>query len=159
MNKDLNSKRRPSGSKKKNEPKVIGKVLIEYFQSEEPLADAYRDRMFKDIFPQTELGIDLKLMTRQPRRINEGEYLAGMLTRDGLDHFSFVENYPEKKREVVARRNPHIYRGRCINVSQQDDGSLYPSFNRPPYTEDFTFQVFCKESAEELLTIAGLLRE
>jgi hypothetical protein len=159
MKKDLNSKRRPSGSKKKNEPKVFGKVLIEYFQSEEPLADAFRDRMFKDIFPQTELGIDLKLMTRQPRRINEGEYLAGMLTRDGLDHFSFVENYPEKKREVVVRRNPHIYRGRCINVSQQDDGSLYPSFNRPPYTEDFTFQDFCKESAEELLTIAGLLRE
>ncbi|MBR5964371.1 MAG: hypothetical protein IK000_09545 [Bacteroidaceae bacterium] len=38
--------RRPSGSEKMNEPKVIGEVLNEYFRSDEPLARGYR--MFLD---------------------------------------------------------------------------------------------------------------
>lgn len=41
MNKDLFT-RRPSGSGKMNEPKVIGEVLDEYFRSDEPLARGYR---------------------------------------------------------------------------------------------------------------------
>lgn len=45
MKKDLDS-RRPSGSEKMNEPKVIGEVLNEYFRSDEPLARGYR--MFLD---------------------------------------------------------------------------------------------------------------
>jgi hypothetical protein len=49
MKKDFIS--RPSGSEK-NEPKVIGEVLNEYFQSNEPLAVCYRhyrDAMRKEV--------------------------------------------------------------------------------------------------------------
>ena len=166
-------KKRPSGSEKMNEPKVVGKVLIEYLSSEEPLAVEFRHRkasneakvneeheteqLFEDIFPNTELGIDLKLFTLKPGRIGEGEFLAGMLTRDG-DRYCFVQNATKKKR-VVNPRNPQLFKGSCINVNQQTDGSMYLSFNRPHYTEDYTFKHFCLQAAEELLMIAGLVGE
>ena len=172
MKKDLNFKRRPSGSEKMNEPKVIGKVLIEYLESDEPLAVEFRHRKAKDetvkvneyheteqlfetIFPCTELDVDLKLLKLSPGRMSENEFLPGMLTRDGENHYSFVQNASEKKR-VVNPRNPQLYKGACINVNQQNDGTLYVSFNRPHYTEDYTFKHFCLKAADELLMVAGL---
>lgn len=157
MKKDFIS-RRPSGSEKKNEPKVIGKVLIEYFQSDKPLAVAYRDRLFKDIHPNTELDIDLKLMTRQPGRMPVGEYLNGVITRDTEDHFSFIESASERKK-VVITRNPHVYVGKYVNVTRKDDGTLYPTLNRPRYSENFSFKDLCREAAAELIVIAGLVGE
>ena len=59
----------------------------------------------------------------------------------------------------MTQRNPHIYVGRRINVNRKDDGTLYPTFNRPRYTKDFSFQDFCREAAEELLVVAGLVEE
>ncbi len=169
MKKDFISVR-PLGSEKKNEPKVIGEVLNEYFRSNEPLAVAYREhtaeveaereaaRLFENIFPNSELGVDLKLMTRQPGRMPVGVYLDGVLTRDDDYHFSFVQNASKKER-VVARRNPHLYEGVYVNVVRKDDGTLYPTFNHPRYSECFTFQDFCREAAEELLAVACIVEE
>ena len=171
MAKDFSFKRRQSGTEKKNEPKVIGRVLVEYLHSNEPLAVAFRKwkardkdaktkegdepgRLFEDIYPHTELDVDLKLFTLKPGRVNEGEFLAGMLTRDGEDHFSFVENASERK--VTTMRNPRIYKGSCINVNQNEDGTLRPTFNRP---KDFNFRSFCHAAAKELLLVADLLEE
>ena len=158
MKKDLDFSR-PSGSERMNEPKVIGDVLNEYFRSNEPLAAAYRDRLFKDFFPDTHLDVDLKLITREPGRMPVGAYLDGAITRDDVDHFCFIQNDPEKKKVVVPMRNPHVYLGRRINVNRKDDGTLYPTFNRPQFTESFTFQDFCREAAEELYLVAGLVEE
>lgn len=174
MAKDFSFKRRPSGSRESNEPKVIGRVLIEYLHSNEPLAVAFRKwkarnkdaktkegdepaRLFEDIYPNTELDVDLKLFTLKPGRVNEGEFLAGMLTRDGKKHYSFVQKASEKK--VTTMRNPRIYKGSCINVNQNEDGSLRPTFNRPKYTKDFSFRSFCHAAAKELLLVADLLEE
>lgn len=154
MKKDLDF-RRPSGSRT-NEPKVIGKVLIEYFQSDEPLAVAYRNQLFKDIHPHTELDIDLKLMTRQPGRISVGSMINGVLTRDSENHYTFIQNASTRKK-VVTTRNPHVYVGKFINVTKNEDGMLYPTLNRPRYTESFTFQDLCREAAEEFLMVAGLV--
>ena len=44
----------------------------------------------KGFYPNTELGIDLKLMTKEPGRMVVGEYLDGAITNDGEDHFTFV---------------------------------------------------------------------
>ena len=174
MKKDLNSKRRPSGSEKKNEPKVIGEVLIEFFQSDEPLAVAFRKwkarnkdaktkegdepaRLFVDLFPDTFLDVDLKLLTRQPGRMPVGEYLPGVLVRIDEGRFSFIQDALE--RNVAVRRNPHVYKGVCINVNQKADGTPYPTFNRPPFTKGFTFGDFCRAAAEELFMVADLLGE
>ncbi len=158
MNKDLFEKRL-EGSGKKNEPKVIGEVLNEYFRSNEPLAVAYRDRLFKDLHPDTHLDVDLKLLTREPGHMPVGAMLDGAITHDKEDHFIFIQNDPEKKKVLVTMRNPHVYLGKRINVNLKDDGTLYPTFNRPQYTESFTFQDFCREAAEELLAVAGLVEE
>ena len=153
MEKDF-SFERPSGSEK-NEPKVIGEVLNGYFQSNEPLAVAYRDRLH----PDTHLDVDLKLMTRKPGRMPVGAMLDGAITHDKEDHFTFIQNDPEKKKVVVSMRNPHVYLGKRINVNRKDDGTLYPTFNRPRYTKEFTFQDFCRKAAEELLAVVGLVGE
>ena len=157
MKKDLNLKKRPSGSEK-NEPKVIGEVLNEYFQSNEPLAVAFRDRIFKDFFPDTHLDVDLKLITRKPGRMPVGAYFNGAITRDEENHFTFIQDVPKKK-VVVSIRYPHVYKGTRINVTRNDNGKLYPTFNRPRYTESFTFQDFCREAAEELLAVISLVEK
>lgn len=45
----------------------------------------------KGFYPNTELGIDLKLMTKEPGRMAVGEYLDGAITHDGEDHFTFQD--------------------------------------------------------------------
>ena len=110
----------------------------------------------KGFYPNTELGINLKLLTRKPGRLGMGEYLDGAITHDGEDHFTFVQNDSEKKKDKVVQRNPHVYEGTYINVNRKNDGTLYPTFNRPQFTEKFTFQNFCLLAAKELCAISGL---
>ncbi len=110
----------------------------------------------KDFYPDTHLDVDLKLISREPGRMPVGTYLDGVITRDGEDHFCFIQNNEEKKRLVVTQRNPHVYLGKRINVNRKDDGSLYPTFNRPRY---ISFKNFCREAAEELIAVAGLVGE
>ena len=52
---------------------------------------------------------------------------------DEEDHFTFVQNDSEKKKEKVVQRNPHVYEGTYINVNRKKDGTLYPTFNRPQF--------------------------
>ena len=40
-----------------------------------------------------------------------------------------------------------------------DDGTLYPTFRQPGYTRYYMFRDFCREAAEELLLVAGLVKE
>jgi hypothetical protein len=174
MTKDFNSGR-SSGSEKKNEPKIMSEVQNEYLESNEPLANAIRNRkkasedvankvkgksisklLFKDFFPNTELGVDLKLLTRKAGRMKVGAYLDGTITHDSEDHFTFIQNASEKEVEA-EHRNPHVYKGVRINVKRKEDGTLYPTFNRPRLTKDFTFQDFCHEAAKELRTVACLV--
>ena len=110
-----------------------------------------------DFYPNTELDIELKLITRKPGRMSVGDSINCMLTRNGDYHYTAVENAIKKK--VTEKRPPHVYLGKRINVNRKDDGTLYPTFNRPSYTKDFSFQDFCREAAEELLVVAGLIKE
>lgn len=151
--------RKLASSKRMNEPRRLSEVLNEYFAGNSPLAVAYRDRLFKDLHPDTHLDVDLKLLTREPGHIPVGAMLDGAITRDEVNHFCFIQNDPEKKKVLVTMRNPHVYLGKRINVNRKDDGTLYPTFNRPQYTDSFTFQDFCREAAEELLAVAGLIEE
>ena len=117
------------------------------------------NKLGRELFPNTELGIDLKLMTRKPGRLAIGEYLDGAITRDGEDHFSFIQDDSCKKKVKVIQRNPHVYEGTFININRKPDGTLYPTFNRPRYTKKFTFQDFCWEAANELRMVIGLVEK
>ena len=171
MKKDLEI-RRPSGSAKKNEPKVIGEVLREYFKSNEPLAVVFckrqaddeatdaaeadiSQRLFRDLFPNTELGVDLKIISRKRGRMSVGEYINCMLTRDDEDHYTAVETDLRVK-AAAEQRNPIVFSGVCVNVHRAADGSLYAVLKRPKFTDFYTFRDFCREAAEELRLVSGL---
>lgn len=49
------------------------------------------NRLFVDIFPTTELGVDVKLLLRTPRRLAIGGMIVGIIIRDDEDHFTFTE--------------------------------------------------------------------
>ena len=123
--------------------------------SEEQYGPRKAGEILKDLFPNTEPCIDLKLLTRQPGRMDVGAILRGILTRDGEEHYTFLEEGDQQK--ASSQRNPHVYRGRFVNVNQSGDGTLYPTFNRPRYTKEFSFQDLCREAAAELLMVAGLV--
>lgn len=162
-----------AGLRELNKPRQIGDIINEMLLSNEPLANAFRNwlaerektraaeeqskvnRLFVDIYPNTEPCIDLKMLTRQPGRMEVGAILRGILTRDGEEHYTFLEEGDQQK--ASSQRNPHVYRGRFVNVNQSGDGTLYPTFNRPRYTKEFSFQDLCREAAAELLMVAGLV--
>ncbi len=125
--------------------------------SEEQYGPRNAGELLHVFYPTTELDVDLKLMTREPGRMPVGEMIDGAIMHDEEDHFTFVQNDPERKRVGAEQRNPHVYEGCRINVNRKGDGTLYPTFNRPGYTEDFTFADFCREAADELLAVTGLL--
>ena len=115
--------------------------------------------MNKVLNANTELCIDLKTILTSDRRAKMRKDYQGVLTRDGEEHFTFIEEAAEMKRTVVVSRNPIVYAGACINVHRRNDGSLYPTFRQPQLSTFYTFKDFCREAAEELRMIAGLGEE
>ena len=111
---------------------------------------------FTPHFFNTELCVDLKTILRSDRRAKMRKDYTGVLTRDGREHFTFIEEAQERK---LVRRYPFVYEGYCINVTRRDDGKLCPHFRLPHYTKYYTFKDFCREAAEELLLIDSLLEE
>lgn len=167
MAQDFIFESKSSGS---NEPKTVGDIFNEMLLSDSNFAFAYRkiktamadgkadtEHIFQDAFPNTELGVDLKLYTRQPGRMEVGASLVGIITHDSEDHYTFAEHAGEMKKGGATRRNPHVYVGKRINVIQKEDGTLYPTFNRPHYDENFSWQDFCREAALELYLITECL--
>ena len=102
----------------------------------------------------TELCVDLKTILTSDRKAKRFKDYRGVLTRDGREHFTFMEEAPERK---ARKHNPCVYKGYTINVHRRDDGIIYPTFRQPQYTRYYTFKDFCREAAEELLLVVSLL--
>ena len=56
---------------------------------------------------------------------------------------------------AISQASKDMREGTYINVNRKKDGTLYPTFNRPQFTEKFTFQDFCLQAAKELWVISG----
>lgn len=160
-----------AGSRESNEPRLLGSIVSEMLHGDSPLAIGYRqyiasqengegdpDQPFKGFYPNTEPGVDLKLVTRKPGRLPVGDSINCMLTHDGDYHYTAVEYAVEKKVKTV-QRNPIIFAGGCVNVHLQADGTKRLAFNHPRFYSHFTFRDFCLAASQELLTIARLLGE
>ena len=162
-----------SGSK--SEPKVVSEVLEQYFRSNEPLAAAFRnwvtereaaknaeeedddeDQLFRDIFPNTEPAVDLKLLTRKPGRLPVGVPVKGSIVNDGSDHFTFLQD-AHKVKKVTANRTTIFIRGQYVNLHVKEDGSFCANLRRPVFSRDFSFQDFCYGAAGELQIFASLV--
>ena len=94
----------------------------------------------------TELCIDLKTILRTDRRARMRKDYTGVLTRDGREHYTFLETLPES----AGKRNPHIFCGDFITVTRWADGTLHPNF-RPKRIggkgfnlESYAFGVACE---------------
>lgn len=110
-------------------------------------------RTWTGFYPNTELGVDLKLVTQKQGRMELGEYLDGMITRDGEDHFTFVENATEQRK--AERRNPSIYMGQWINVKRRADGTVYPTFKRTKGIGAGKLGDYAVSTTCELLMVVG----
>lgn len=153
MNKVLSPQDINQGQTNSNTPKPVGEIIDDMLQSNSLFARGYRQH--QSVYPNTEPCVDLKLLTREPGRIPLGNYLDGAITRDAEDHFLFIENATDKKRNDVQQRNPHVYEGVYININRKLDGTLYPTFNRPQFNEQLSFLEFCRRAAEELILVAS----
>ena len=60
-----------------------------------------------NFYPNTELGIDLKLITRKPGRLGIGEYLDGAITHDGEDHIR-AERLREEEGKGGAEKSARV---------------------------------------------------
>ena len=144
---------RGSASFSASDPKTIGEIIERMFRSNSAFSRAYLEHL-EHAFPNTEPCIDLKLITREPGRMEIGEIKSGMITRDGDDHYSFVENAAERKPRKTVTPNPCIFEGECINVRRRHDSTPYVTLKRPPYEGTDGFSWFCRKAAQELLTMA-----
>ena len=72
----------------------------------------------------TELCIDLKTILRSDRKAKTHKDYPGVLTRDGREHFTFIETVPQ----ALCRRNPRVFDGKYITITRRSDGSLWPNF-------------------------------
>lgn len=149
-----------------HEPRLAGEILHNYLEnSNEPLAVAFRkhkteagvefNQLFKGIYPDTHLCVDLKLLTRKRGHASVGTCLSGVLKRDGERHFTLLENNSKGMRSSVLR-NPHLFRGTYVNVKKRCNDTLYLTFNGSNYKRGFSFRDYCQKVVEEILLIANL---
>lgn len=154
-----------------NNPRLIGEVINDLLNGQAPFARARRHRTgrawtgqagagsacsgraWTGLYPNTELDVDLKLVTQEQGRMELGEYLDGMITRDGEDHFTFVENATEQRK--AERRNPSIYEGQWINVKRRADGTVYPTFKRTKSIGAGKLGDYAVSTTCELLMVVG----
>ena len=160
-----------AGSKKHDEPRLIGEVLRDFLRSDEPLAEAFRKRLAEkvggddaqegpdgepllELYPDTFLDVNLKVEKRMKGRMKIGELLAGVLSRDGYDHLTFVQN--AKTNGKTQKRKAHLYRGTHVNVLVGHDCFVL-SFKHPMLSTTRQLGDFCREAADELYVVAGLI--
>lgn len=153
------------------EPKSIGEVLRDFLRSGEPLAVAFRKRLAEkvgadetregadgeprlDLYPHTELCVDLKLDMRTPGKPQIGELMAGILVRDAYDHYSFMENATAKSKTV--KRKSHLFRGAYFNLLT-DGKSFTISVNHVQKQTLAGLAEICGRAADELYMLKGLI--
>jgi hypothetical protein len=168
MAQDFNLEKRPSGSEK-NEPKVVGDVLKEYFASNEPLAVAYRERTTESEkqgwHSNTDLGCDVKTILRSDKRMKTGKEYQGVLRLDSegiIDeflcrdpHYTFIEIESQR----TAKRNLHLFVGEYVTITRRNEGSLRPNFKpMPKIDKNFSVEKYASGVANELLwALEGLI--
>lgn len=153
------------------EPRLMNDIINDLFNGQTPFARARRHRSgrawtgqagtesagagraWTGLCPNTELDVDLKLVTQKQGPMELGEYLDGMITRDGDDHFTFVEN--DTERGKAERRNPSIYMGQWINVKRRADGTVYPTFKRTKGIGAGKLGDYAVSTTCELLMVVG----
>lgn len=163
------------GTKITDVPLPVGEILQNHLEnSNEPLAVAYRKHqsekaesevLFNTHFPNTEICINLKLLTFKPGRMADGVELLGCLRRDSEDHLTFREMLmqsflrPKSQRKVY----PYPYDGELISFTQRDDMTFRSHFKdfaiSPTLTEKEVRKLGNKLKREFVNALLGLVEK
>ena len=175
MKKVLDPKKVEAGSKKSNEPRLLGSIVEEMLHGNSPLAVGYRQYIASQEngeveeqgwHPNTHLGCDVKTLLRSDECMRIGKAYQGVLRLDSegiVDeflcrdpHFTFIETVPQ----TAGKRNPHVFDGKYITVTRRDDGSLRLNFKELPKGANFNLERFALGVYNELcLALGGLIEE
>ena len=167
-----------AGSKKTDEPRLIGDILAEMFSSGSPLAKAIgqsvashkyataeRKANAEDAdaegkaaaednsgwFFNTELCSDIKTYLCFDRIAKIGKVYKGLLRRDSDDHFSFFECRCSASANAIIR-NPHVFEGKYINVTRRlMDGHIRFNFKEVDFGGRFTPMSFAIGVMKEII--------
>lgn len=185
MKKVLNSNFQ-AGSRKTDEPRLIGDILAEMFSSKSPLAKGIRQSVashkYADAegkadaedadaerkadaadnggwFRNTELCSDIKTFLCFDRIAKIGKVYKGLLRRDSDDHFSFFECRPSAS-AYVSIRNPHVFEGKYINVTRRlMDGHIRFNFKEVDFGGRFNPMSFAIGVMKEIIMAFKCLGE
>lgn len=175
MKKVLDPKKVEAGSKKSNEPRLLGSIVEEMLHGNSPLAVGYRQYIASQEngeaeehgwHPNTHLGVDVKTLLRSDVRMVVGKEYQGIfrLDSEGITdeflcrdpHLTFIETVPQK----AGKRNPHVFDGRYITVTRRGDRSLRLNFKELPAVADFNLERYALGVYNEIcLALAGLIEE
>ena len=104
----------------------------------------------------TDLCMDVKTFLRNDRITELNKDYPGVLTRDGEDHYQFIETVPP----TAGKRNPHVFDGKFITITRRDDGSLRPNFKPMKVGKGFCIVGYAFGVATELIkALKGLIEE
>lgn len=173
-----------AGSKKTDEPRLIGDILAEMFSSGSPLAKAIRQSVASHKyataerkaatedadaegkadaegnsrwFRNTELCSDIKTYLCFDRIAKIGKVYKGLLRRDSDEHFSFFECRPSA---YVCIRNPHVFEGKYINVTRRlKDGHIRFNFKEVDFGGRFNPMSFAIGVMKEIIMAFKCLGE
>ena len=93
----------------------------------------------------TDLCVDLKTFLRTDRITKLGKDYAGLLKRDGQDHYSFTETMP-----WTGKRNPYLFKGKYISITRRDSGTLSLNFRQIEMGAGFSVDHYAFEVYREL---------
>ena len=175
MKKVLDPQKAEAGSKKSNEPRLLGSIVEEMLHGNSPLAVGYRQYIAslengedeeQGWHTNTELGCDVKTILRSDVRMVVGKEYQGIfrLDSEGIadeflcrdPHFTFVEAVRQKG----AKRNPRVFAGKYITITRRDDGTLRPNFKPMKVGADFNLERFALGVYNELcMALYGLVEE
>ncbi len=123
-----------------------------------------KERQKTEVYhPDTHLCVALKTMLRHDRRMQAGKSYRGVLKRDVVceeyyyddDHFTFVEDAGQ-----TYRRNPRVYDGKYVSITQREDGSLRPNLKQVMIDDGFDIIGYVTEVGNELMWgLEGLRRK
>ena len=164
-----------AGSRKTDEPRLIGDILAEMFSSKSPLAkgirqsvashkyaDAERKADAEDNggwFRNTELCSDIKTYLYFDRIAKIGKVYKGLLRRDSDDHFSFLECRRSASANAIIR-NPHVFEGKYINVTRRlKDGHIRFNFKEVDFGGRFNPMSFAIGVMKEIIMAFKCLGE
>ena len=176
-----------AGSRKTDEPRLIGDILAEMFSSGSPLAKAIRQSVASHKyataegkadaedaaaaerkadaednsgwFRNTELCSDIKTYLCFDRIAKIGKVYKGLLRRDSDDHFSFLECRRSASANAIIR-NPHVFEGKYINVTRRmKDGHIRFNFKEVDFGGRFNPMSFAIGVMKEIIMAFKCLGE